>query len=167
MSEAADQGLIERLAGIVDEFREYYDKLTSVKWGARLARSKDVQLYREYGEQIAKAEALKRKIERVTGAWQGIKEWAGLGALPLIPVVVAIALTAAVTAGVVSIRSFIRSADIRMAVLQDPQLTYEEAADQVDKAQQSEFGKAIDLAQTGMYLVGAFIAYRLIMAFRR
>jgi hypothetical protein len=162
MTEQADQGTVERLANVVDEFREYYDRLTSVKFGAAVAHSKNVQLYRDYGEELARAETLKRRIEYVTGAWASIKEWAGLAALPLIPIAIAVGLIATVTAGVVSIRAFLRRADITLAIQQDPTLTYEQAADQVDTAHQGAFGDALDLARMGMYLVGAFLIYRVI-----
>lgn len=158
---AADTGLIAKLANSADEFRELYDKLTDYRYGAAIARTKDVKLYLEYGEQLAKAESLKRKIETVTGAWQNIKQWAGLAALPLVPIAVAVGLTAAITGGIIAIRSFMRRADIQLAIRQDPTLTYDQAAKQVDTATQSEFGKALDIAKLALYLGGAFFVYRL------
>lgn len=161
MTETADTGLIAKLANAADEFRQYYEKLTDYRWGARIARSGDVQLMHDYGKAVNDAESIKRKIESVTGAWQNIKEWAGLAALPLIPIVVAFALTATITGGVIAIKSFMRRADIVLAIRQDPKLTYAQAADQVDAATKSDFGEAVDVFRIAIYLGGAFLAYKM------
>lgn len=161
LGQAAPEETVGRLAQAVEDFRRYYDKLTSVKYGGAIARTKDVELYRAFGNELAKAEKMKGRIEAVTGAWENIKQWAGLGALPLIPIVIALGLITAIAAATSSIRAFMRVADIRMAMQRDPQITYEQARDQVDKEQQSDFGKALDIAQLGFYALLAFIGYKL------
>ena len=157
----AGTSTIERLTNVVEEFRTYYDKLTDYRYGAAIARLKDNQLMHDYGKEVIEAEAMKDRIEAVTGAWQRIKQWAGLGALPLVPIAIALGLIAAVTGAIYSIRSFMRRADIRLAIKQDPDLSYQDAARQVDQAQQSTFGKALDVAQLGLFAVIAFIAFNL------
>jgi len=157
---AADQGMLARLTNVVDEFRQYYDKLSDVRYGAAIARLHDLQLYTEYGNELAAAERLKGRIEAVTGAWANIKQWAGLGAIPLIPLAIVGGLTVAVVSGIAAIRAFMRRADIKLAITQDPDLTYEEAADQVDRVHQGTFGKALDVAQIGIFAFIAFLAYQ-------
>lgn len=161
MAEAAGLSTIGRLANVVDEFRLYYDKLTDYRYGAAIAHLKDNQLMHDYGAEVIAAERMKDRIEAVTGAWERIKEWAGLAAIPLIPIAIAIGLIAAVTGAVVSIRAFMRRADIALAIKQDPSLSYEQAAGQVERAQQGTFGKALDVAQLGFFAVLAFLAYQL------
>lgn len=160
-TDLAPEQTVGRLAQAVDQFRRYYDKLTSVKYGAAIARTKNVELYRAFGNELAKAEKTKGRIEAVTGAWENIKEWSGLGALPLIPIAVALGLIAVIAAATSSIQGFMRAADIRIAMQRDPDLTYERARNQVDKEQQSSFGKALDVAQLGFYALLAFIGYKL------
>lgn len=160
-AEAAGTGTIARLTNAVEDFRTHYDKLTDYRYGAAIARLKDLKLYTEYGEQLAAAERMKDRIEAVTGAWDKIREWAGLAALPFVPIAIALGLIAAITGVVASIRSFMRRADIKLAIKQDPTLTYEQAADQVERAQQGVFGKALDVAQLGLFAVLAFVAYQL------
>lgn len=157
----AGTSTISRLTNVVEEFRSYYDKLTDYRYGAAIAHLKDNQLMHDYGKEVIEAEAMKDRIEAVTGAWERIMQWAGLGALPLIPVAIALGLIAAVTGAIYSIRSFMRRADIRLAIEQDPDLSYQEAAQQVDRSQQTTFGKALDVAQLGLFAVIALIAYQL------
>lgn len=162
MAEAiADTGTVGRLAQKVDEFKQYYEKLADVRYGAAIARLGDNKLMQEYGNELAAAERMKDRIEAVTGAWENIKQWAGLAAVPLIPVAVALGLIAAISGAVVGIRSFMRRADIALAIKQDPNLTYAEAAKQVDRAHQGTFGRALDVAQLGFFAVLAFLAYQL------
>ena len=117
---AADTGTIARLTNAIDEFKQHYDRLTDISYGASIARLKDLQLYTDYSNQLAAAERMKSRIEAVTGAWEGIKQWAGLAALPLIPIAIALGLIAAITGAVVTLRSFLRRADIALAIKQDP-----------------------------------------------
>lgn len=160
-AEAAGTGTITRLTNAIEEFRTYYDRITNVRYGASIARLGDNQLLHDLGAEINRAEEMKRKIEAVTGAWQNVREWAGLAALPLIPVAIALGLIAAITGAVLSIRTFMRRADIALAIKQDPSLTYEQASNQVEKATQGTFGKALDVAQLGLFAVLAFVAYQL------
>lgn len=157
----ADTGLVAKLANAVDEFRQQYEKLSDYRYGAAIARTGDAQLMHDYGKAVNDAESLKRKIEYVTGAWQNIKEWAGLAALPLIPIAVAFALTTSVTGGIIAIRSFMKRADIALAIRQDPSLSYEQAAKQVDATTQSDFGKTLDVVKLALGLAGAFLVYRI------
>jgi hypothetical protein len=157
----ADSGTIARLTNVVEEFRQYYDKLHNVSYGAAIARLGDNQLTHDFGKELYASEAMKDRIEVVTGAWDRIKEWAGLAAIPFIPIAIALGLIAAVTGSIVAIRTFMRRADIALAIKQDPTLSYEQAADQVERAQQGTFGKALDVAQLGFFAVLAFIAYQL------
>lgn len=159
--EAAGTSTIDRLANVVENFRAHYDKLTDVSYGAAIARTKDLALYTEYGNQLAAAEKMKDRIEAVTGAWEKIKEWAGLAAIPFIPVAIALGLIAAVGGAIVSIQAFMKRADIRLALDRDPALTYEEARDQVERSTQGTIGKALDVAQLGLFAVLAFVAYQL------
>lgn len=161
MAEAAGTSTIGRLTNAVEEFRQYYDRLSDVRYGAAIARLKDLQLYTEYGNQLARAERMKDRIEAVTGAWENIKQWAGLAAIPLIPLAVAAGLIVAIGGSVATIRAFMRRADIRLAIQQDPDLSYGDAAKQVDRRQQGTFGKALDVAQLGLFAVIAFVAYQL------
>ena len=160
-AEAAGSGTISRLTNAVEEFRQYYDKLTDVHYGAAIAHLHDNQLMHDYGKEVIAAEAMKDRIEAVTGAWDRLRQWAGLGALPLIPIAIALALLAALAGAIAAIRTFMRRADIALALKQDPTLSYEQAADQVERAQQGTFGKALDVAQLGFYAVLAFVAYQL------
>lgn len=162
MAAAADQGVIARLVGATDEFRQYYDRLTDVRYGAAIARLQNLELYTEYGNQLAAAERMKDRIEAVTGAWDRVKQWAGLDAIPLIPVAIVLGLIAAISAAVLSIRVFMRRADIALAIQQDPTLTYQQAADQVQRSQQGVFGKAVDVMQLGLLLVAGFFFYRIV-----
>lgn len=164
MAEAAGQSTIARLVNVVEEFRQHYERLSDVRYGAAIARLQNLELYTEYGNQLAAAERTKDRIEAVTGAWQRIQEWAGLAALPLIPIAVVLGLIAATSATVLTMRVFMRRADIALAIQQDPTLTYQEASSQVERSQQSTFGKAIDLARVGLVLVGAFLFYRIVRA---
>jgi len=161
MAEAADTGMVARLANVVDDFRQHYERLADVRYGAAIARLHDNQLMHDYGKELIAAETLKGRIEAVTGAWQNVKEWAGLAAIPLIPLAVVGGLIVAVIGGVSAIRAFMKRADIRLAIAQDPTLTYEQAADQVERTQQGAFGKALDVAQLGIFAVIAFLAYQL------
>ena len=61
-----------------------------------------------------------------------------------------------------SIRVFMRRADIALAIRQDPSLTYQQAADQVQRSQQGTFGKAVDVARLGLMVVAAFLFYRIV-----
>ena len=158
---AADTGTMARLTNAIDEFKQSYDKLTDISYGASIARLKDLQLYTDYSNQLAAAEKMKGRIEAVTGAWQGVKQWAGMAALPLIPIAIALGLLAAITATVVTLRSFLRRADIALAIRQDPTLTYAKAAGQVDARSQGTIGKALDVAQLGFFALIAFVAYQL------
>lgn len=160
-AEAAGSSTIARLTNVVEDFRAYYDKLTDYRYGGAIARLKDLQLYTEYGEQLAVAEKMKGRIEAVTGAWGKIREWAGLAALPFIPIAIALGLIAAITGVVASIRSFMKRADIQLALQRDPNLTYDQARDQVERVTQTTFGKALDVAQLGLFAVLAFVAYQL------
>jgi len=162
MAETADTGLIARVAGAVDEFRAYYERLADVRYGAAIARLHDNQLMHDYGKELIAAEAMKDRIEYVTGAFDNIKQWAGLAAIPLVPIAIAAGLLAAVSAGTLAVRTFMRRADIALAIKQDPTLSYEDAAGQVDRTQQSTFGKALDVAQLGIFAVIAFVAYQLL-----
>jgi hypothetical protein len=160
-AEAASGGTIARLRDVVENFRQDYDKLTDVRYGAAIARLQDNQLMHDYGAEVIRADAMKDRIEAVTGAWERLKEWSGLGAFPLIPIAIALALIAAVAGAITSIRTFMRRADIRLAIQQEPTLTYDQAADQVDRRAQGTIGKALDIAQLGFYAVLAFLAYQL------
>lgn len=157
----ADQGTISRLANAITEFRASYEKLADVRYGAAIARTHDNQLMHDYGAALAKAERMKDRIEAVTGAWDNIKQWTGLAAFPLIPIAIAAGLLLAVIGAIATINNFIRHADIRLAIQQDPELTYDEAAEQVDRESQSDFGKALDVAQLGFWAIGAFILYKI------
>ena len=84
-----------------------------------------------------------------------------MAALPLIPIAIALGLIAAITAAVVTLRSFLRRADIALAIKQDPALTYKQAAGQVDARAQGTIGKALDVAQLGFFALIAFVAYQL------
>lgn len=161
MAETAGSSTIARLTNVVEEFRQYYDKLHNVSYGAAIARLHDNQLMHDLGKELIASEEMKDRIEAVTGAWERIKQWSGLAALPLIPIAIAAALIAAITGAIYSIRSFMRRADIRLALERDPDLTYDDASRQVDRAQQTTFGKALDVAQLGLFAVIAFIAYQL------
>lgn len=158
--EGADPGTIGRLVNAVADFRERYEKLADVRYGAAIARTHDNQLMHDYGKALNDATRLKDRIEAVTGAWQNIKQWAGLAAIPFIPIVIAAGLLAAVTAGIVTINTFMRRADIRLAIQQDPGLTYDEAAEQVDSESEGVFGKALDVAQLGFWALIAFGVYK-------
>lgn len=160
-AEAADTGTVSRLTNAVEDFRQYFERLHDIKWGAQISRSGDNQLIHDYGKALYDSERMKDRIEAVTGAWEGIKQWAGLAAIPLIPIAIALGLIAAISTAVLSIRSFMRRADIVLAIKQDPALTYEQAANQVDARQQSTIGKALDVAQLGFFAVLAFVAYKL------
>jgi len=160
-AEAASTGTIARLTNAVEDFRQNYERLTDYRYGAAIARLHDLQLYTEYGNQLAAAERMKDRIEAVTGAWENIKQWAGLAAIPLIPIAIALGLIAAITAAVTTIQGFMRRADIKLALERDPELTYEDAADQVDRESQGTIGKALDVAQLGFFAVLAFVAYQL------
>lgn len=161
MPEAASTGMIARFANATDEFRQHYDRLADVRYGAAIARLGDNQLMHDYGKELIAAERLQGRIEAVTGAWQNIKEWSGLAAIPLIPLAIVAGLTTAIFAGITTIRAFMKRADIRLAIQQDPTLTYQQAADQVEREQQGTFGKALDVAQLGIYALIAFLAYQL------
>lgn len=158
---AASTNTISRLTNVVEEFRQYYDKLHNVSYGASIARLGDNQLMHDLGKELIASQVMKDRIEAVTGAWERIKQWSGLAAIPLIPVAIALGLIAAVTGAVYSIRSFMRRADIRLALERDPDLTYDDASRQVDRAQETTFGKALDVAQLGLFAVIAFIAFQL------
>ena len=160
-AEAAGTSTIARLTDVVENFRAHYDKLTDYRYGGAIARLKDLRLMTEYGDQVAAAERMKGRIEAVTGAWDRIREWAGLAALPLIPVAIALGLIAAVGGAIVSIQGFMKRADIRLAMERDPNITYDQARDQVERTTQSTFGKALDVAQLGLFAVLAFVAYQL------
>ncbi len=147
---------MSRLEQALKDFNDYYERITDVGFGARIGRSGDNQLMLAYGQERQRAEDMKQRIESVLGAWDTVKGWVGLGALPLIPIAVAIGLTAAIIAAVRAGRSFMRSADIKVAMLADPELTFEQAAAAVDAANRGSFEKAIDLAQWG---VGAFVVW--------
>ncbi len=162
MAETAGQSTIARLVNVTEEFRRYYDRLTDTRYGAAIARLRNLELYTEYGNQVAAAERMKERIEHVTGAWDQIKQWAGLAAIPLIPIAVALGLIVAISATVMSMRFFMRRADIALAIEQDPSLTYEQAADQVERSQQGTFGKAVDVARIALLLTGAFLFYRIV-----
>ena len=115
----------------------------------------------EYGRALRDAETMKDRIEAVTGAWQNVKSWSGLAAIPLVPIAIAFGLLAAITGAIATIDKFTRRADIALALERDAGLTYEEAAAQVDATTQSDFSKAIDVAQLGLYALLAFVAYKL------
>ena len=158
---AADTGTVARLTSAVEDFRQDYERLHDIKWGAQISRSGDNQLIHDYGKAMWDSEKMKNRIEAVTGAWEGIKQWAGLAALPLIPIAIALGLIAAISTAVLSIRSFMRRADIVLAIKQDPSLTYKQAAGQVDARAQGTISKALDVAQLGFFAVLAFVAYKL------
>lgn len=158
---AADSGTVARLATVVERFQQQYERLHNVKWGAQISRSGDNQLIHDYGKALYDSEKMKDRIEAVTGAWEGIRQWAGLAALPLIPIAIALGLIAAVTASVMALQSFLRRADIVLAIKQDASLTYEQAAAQVDARAQGTIGKALDVAQLGLFAVLAFVAYKI------
>ncbi len=96
----ATYSTIERLQNVVEEFRSYYDKLHDVRYGASIARLNDNQLTHDLGKELRESEAMRDRIEAVTGAWERIRQWAGLAALPLIPVAIALGLIAAVTGAI-------------------------------------------------------------------
>ncbi len=162
MAEAAGTSTVQRLLNSVEEFKQYHARLTDYRYGAAIARTHNNQLMHDYGAEVVKADETKRRIEAVTGAWDRVKEWSGLGAIPLVPVAIAVGLIAAVTAAVISIKDFMRRADIALAMERDPALTYEAAATQVDKTTQGPVGKALDIAQLGLFTALAFMAYRLL-----
>lgn len=161
----ADQGTIARLVSSVTDFRERYDKLADVRYGAAIGRLAGTPegnaLNIEYGRALRDAGVMKDRIEAVTGAWQNVKSWSGLAAIPLVPIAIAFGLLAALTGAIATIDKFTRRADIALALERDAGLTYEEAAAQVDATRQSDFSKAIDVAQLGLYALLAFVAYKL------
>lgn len=163
MTDQADSGTIARLTQAVENFQTRYDKLMDPSYGAAIFRTGDYQLRIDLGKEMAAAENMKRRIEKVTGAWTNIRGWSGLGAIPLVPIAIALALIAAIAATAKSIDSFTTRADIKLALANDPELTYEQAANQVERAHQSDFGKAIDLAQLGLYVAGAFLFYKILV----
>ena len=132
-----------------------------MRYGAAIARLHDNQLMHDYGRELIAAERMKGRIEAVTGTWENIKQWAGLSAIPLIPIAIAAGLLTAVVGAITTIRTFMRRADIALAIKQDPNLSYEDAAKQVERSQQGTFGKALDVAQLGLFAVLAFLAYQL------
>lgn len=162
MAEAADRGLIARLTNAVDEFRQYYDRLADVRYGAAIARLHDNQLMHDYGKELIAAEKIKDRIEAVTGAWHNIRQWAGLGAIPLIPIVVISGLLSVIGGASYTIVRFMRRADIALAMREDPELSYEQAAGQVQRAHQGIFGRTLDVAQLGLWILGAFLVYRIV-----
>lgn len=147
---------MSKLETALKNFNDYYEQITDIHFGARIGRSHDNQLMLEYGRELQKAEDMKRRIESVLGAWDSVKSWVGLGALPLIPIAVALGLTAAIAAAVQTGRSFLRTANIRLAMQADPELTFEQAASAVDSASRGYLEKTLDLAQLG---VTAFVLW--------
>ena len=151
---------MSRLERALKDFNDYYEQITDIRFGARIGRLAGTAagnaLNLEYGRQLQKAEDTKRRIESVLGAWESVKSMVGLGALPLIPIAVALGLTLAI-AGVVSVgRRFLRHANIELAMTADPDLTFEQAAAAVDSASRGYLQKTLDLAQFG---VTAFVVW--------
>ena len=155
-----DPAEMSKLERTIRDFDDYYKRLTSVRYGAKIGRLAGTPegntLNREYGEQLARAESTKRRIESVLGAWDSVKGAVGLAALPLIPIAVAIGLTAAIAGAVQTGRAWMRRTDIRLAMQATPELSYEEAAAIVDAQSKGSLEKAIDAAQIG---ISAFVIW--------
>ena len=163
LADTAGQGdvaTMSRLERALRDFHDYYERLNDVKWGAAVARSGDMELYRAYGEALQDAERMKSRIEAALGAWDKVKGMVGLNGLPLIPLAIAAGLIAAIAALVSAGNSFIRKADIRLAMNADPDLTYEQAAAQVDRDSRSDFGRVVDLAHLALTGGLLYLAYR-------
>ena len=159
-SAANDGAEMSKLERALKDFNDYYERLTDVRFGAKIGRATGTPegnaLNVAYGAELAKAETTKRRIENVLGVWESVKDMVGLGALPLIPIAVAVGLTAAIAGAVNTGRRFLRHADIELAMRADPELTYEQAAQSVDSASKGSLEKVVDLAQWG---VGAFVVF--------
>ena len=151
---------MSQLEKALRDFHDYYERLNDPHFSAAIDRlagtPKGNDTVREYLNQVHRAEVMKQRIERALGVWDSVKDAIGLGALPLIPIAVALGLTAAIVSLVSAGRAFLRNAEIQLAMNADRQLTYEEAAAQVDRASASPLAKAADALQWG---VGAFVVY--------
>lgn len=154
---------MSRLERSIRDFDDYYQQLTDVRFGARIARAHDLELLRAYGDEVMRAETMKRRLESALGAWETVKGWVGLGALPLIPLAIAAGFIAAIGGLVSTGRAFIRHTEIRLALNEDPDLTYEQAVAQVERTTQGAFGRAIDTAQWGL---AAFVLWAVYRAFQ-
>lgn len=158
--ESANGGAeMSKLESALKDFNDYYDRITDVRFGARIGRAAGTPegnaLNIEYGRELQRAENMKRRIENVLGAWNSVKGMIGLGALPVIPLAVAVALTLAIVGVTRAGRSYLRTTEIKLAMREDPELSYEEAAGIVDAATRSGFDRTLDLAQWGL---AAFVA---------
>jgi hypothetical protein len=150
------------LGRAVADFQQRYALLSSVSYGAKIARMNDNALSQEYGNTLARMDQIKRAIDSIEGAWTRAKEWAGLGALPLIPIAVAAGVTATVIAGVSAMDSFFQRAGVAEIRKDNPGITFEQALVRYEKATASTFEKTLDTAQLAMILAGAVGLYLLL-----
>lgn len=166
---AAVESDIGRLARAVRDFKERYEQLTNVSYGARIARTGNNELMQEYGNTIARMDRIKAQIEGVQNLWDRAREFVGLGVVPfLIPVAVAVALTATVIAGIRAMDEFFRRSGIATIQAQNPTMSYADAAELYNSSRpESVVGQTFSLAKLALWGGIAFLGYKAMQEWKR
>lgn len=158
MADAPPQEL-SKLESAVADFKSRFEVLNSIPYGAAIARTGDNALMLEFGETLAKAQLINRSIDAFANRYQGAKEFLGLAALPLIPILVVAGITATVLGGVTMVDRFMRKAGVAQIQQENPGISYEAAASRYENIHQSTFSKALDVGQLAIALGLAVVAY--------
>jgi len=130
-----------------------------------ILKTGDDALYRDWSKMIADAYATKQRVEKYEGLWEQAKSMVGLGALPLIPIAVVAGLIASIAYTLHAINNFMDRQEIRALMLDNPGLSYESAAAQVNPPGATD--KALNLGRAALWVGGGFIALRLLQEFRK
>lgn len=159
MAEYVQKPELSKLGQAIANFKARYEKLASPSYGAAIARTGDNELMQEYGNTLARAKQIKSAIESIEGAWTRAKEWAGLSALPLIPIAIATSITATVLAGISLIDDFMVRADAKLMMQTNPALTYDKALELATEQNKSTFERALDVTQLALVIGGGILLY--------
>lgn len=153
---------LSKLGAAIVEFKKRYELLTSPKFRDRIYATQDAALIDDYDSALWKADLIKSSIDKATGAWNKAKEWAGLGALPLIPILVVSGVTATVLGGIAMLDSFFQHSGAKMLQAENPGMTYQDALRLYDKQTESAYEKTLSTVQLALLVGGAFIFWRML-----
>lgn len=162
MSEIADKQELSKFAQAVADFKKRLAVLESPAYGAAIARTGDSELMQDYGNTLARARQIDAAIDSVKNAYDGLRDFVGLSAIPLIPIAIVAGITATVLGGIKMIDSFMIRADAKRIVNDNPDMEWDRALELAKNRNQSAFEKTLDTVQLALILGGAFLLYRLV-----
>lgn len=162
MSEVADKKELSRFSQAVADFKKRLAVLESPAYGAAIARTGDNELMLDYGRTLQRARQINAAIDNVKNAYDGLKDFIGLSAIPLIPLAIVGGITATVLGGIKMIDTFMIRADAKRIVNENPDIEWDRALEIAKDRNASAFERTLDTVQLALVIGGAYLLYRIV-----